>query len=144
MRGRPLSPVASEYLLDPVLCTQRFWSRGRGRAREREKNMCVLWGWVYRQEWRMPVEKWRADSAIPGKSPALDGDHPSCCPRLSPSAVTGSHFPGQPLSSSHTLILSFILYSCFLLSFLLRLPSHLRKITLVFISICRENVKDLS
>ena len=120
--------------------TEVLVQRMRESKRERE-NMCILWGWVYRQEWRMPVAKWRADGATPGKSPALDGDHPSCCPRPSPPAVTGSHSPGQPLSSSHTLVLN---SRCFLLSFLLRLPSHLRKITLVFISICWENVKDLS
>ena len=93
-RGRLCCPVASEYLLDPVLCTQDLVQRMK--ESEREKKLCILWGWIHRQQWTMLGENHVVDGATPGKRPAQDGDHPSCRPPPPP-GVVGLHFPGQPL-----------------------------------------------
>ena len=32
-------------------CVHRTWSKGK--ESKREKNVCILWGWIHRQEWVM-------------------------------------------------------------------------------------------
>lgn len=99
-RGRLCGPVASEYLLDPVLCTQDLVQRMK--ESKREENMCILWGWIHRQERTMLGENNVVDGATPGKRPAQDGNHPCCRPPPPPPGVTGSHFLGRPLKFTHS------------------------------------------
>ena len=122
-RGRLCCPVASEYLLDPVLCTQDLVQRMK--ESKREENVCISWGWIHRQERMMLGENNVVDGATPGKRPAQDGNHPCCRPHPAAHHLLESRdcASWDGLSSSHTL--AFISH-CFFFS-LLRLPQSLQE-----------------